>query len=194
MLFEKPHRHEPGEKIEELIRRDRRHRSLRIRRAAARRVPAGGEGGAVVCDEPAAGTAPETEAEAALDVAYPMTFYDSTTEEGSATPIALAGGDRVEANISLHAVPALHLVVEAPAQAGRIRAAPGTSTDDLWHGASGGAVSLWSRCRLRRERRSSAALRRATTRSRQGDPPRVLELDAAGSRQVDAASGAPRSP
>ena len=48
-----------------------------------------------------------------LDVAYPVTFFDSTTEEASASPIALTGGSRVEADVSLHAVPALHLVVEA---------------------------------------------------------------------------------
>jgi hypothetical protein len=45
----------------------------------------------------------------ALDVAYPLTYYDNTTDEASATPIQIAGGDRVEANVVLHAVPALHL-------------------------------------------------------------------------------------
>ena len=50
----------------------------------------------------------------ALDVAYPTTYFDSTTDEASALPIALTGGSRVEADVTLHAVPALHLVVEAP--------------------------------------------------------------------------------
>ena len=48
---------------------------------------------------------------AALDVAYPITYFDSTTEERSATPLILAGGASQEANISLHALPALHLSI-----------------------------------------------------------------------------------
>lgn len=56
-----------------------------------------------------------------LDVAYPITFFDSTTDEGSSSPIVLAAGSREEANLSLHAVPALHLTVpmkpESPARA-----------------------------------------------------------------------------
>ena len=53
----------------------------------------------------------------ALDVAYPVTYFDSTTEERSATPIQLTGGMRQEANLSLHAVPALHISVPAPPSA-----------------------------------------------------------------------------
>jgi hypothetical protein len=49
----------------------------------------------------------------ALDVVYPVTYFDSTTDEQAATPIALTGGMRQEANISLHAVPALHISVSA---------------------------------------------------------------------------------
>lgn len=45
----------------------------------------------------------------ALDVAFPVTYFDSTTDEQAATPIELTGGVRQEANISLHAVPALHI-------------------------------------------------------------------------------------
>lgn len=46
-----------------------------------------------------------------LDVAYPVTYYDSTTDEASATALSLASGSREEANISLHAVPSIHLRV-----------------------------------------------------------------------------------
>ena len=34
----------------------------------------------------------------ALDVAYPVTYFDSTSDESSASPIVLAGGTRQEAN------------------------------------------------------------------------------------------------
>lgn len=47
----------------------------------------------------------------ALDVAYPITFYDSTTEEAAATPLDVDAGARIEADISLHAVPAVRLTV-----------------------------------------------------------------------------------
>ncbi|HUX28849.1 MAG TPA: carboxypeptidase regulatory-like domain-containing protein, partial [Terracidiphilus sp.] len=50
----------------------------------------------------------------ALDVAYPVTYYDSTTDETSATPIVLTAGSREEADINLHAVPALRLSISAP--------------------------------------------------------------------------------
>jgi len=46
---------------------------------------------------------------AALDVAYPMTFYANATESDAATPIALQAGDHQQINVSLHAVPAVHI-------------------------------------------------------------------------------------
>ena len=61
-------------------------------------------------------SSPDAEASknAELDVAYPVTFFDATTDEEAATRIPLKQGGREEANIGLHAVPALHLVVETP--------------------------------------------------------------------------------
>jgi hypothetical protein len=47
----------------------------------------------------------------ALDVSYPITFYDSTTEEDAATPLEVDAGSRIEADISLHAVAAVRLTV-----------------------------------------------------------------------------------
>jgi protocatechuate 3,4-dioxygenase beta subunit len=46
-----------------------------------------------------------------LDVVYPVTYYDSTIDEASATPLTLTAGSREEADINLHAVPALRLRV-----------------------------------------------------------------------------------
>jgi 5-hydroxyisourate hydrolase-like protein (transthyretin family) len=57
---------------------------------------------------------PESEASTALDVAYPVTYFDSMTDKASASPISLSGGNSEEANINLRAVPALRLTVEAP--------------------------------------------------------------------------------
>jgi len=44
-----------------------------------------------------------------LDVAYPFTYYADAVEPDSATPIILKPGDRTKADITLSAVPALHL-------------------------------------------------------------------------------------
>jgi hypothetical protein len=46
----------------------------------------------------------------ALDVAYPITYYGDTTTPEEAAPIPVRGGDRLEADIHLNPVPALHLV------------------------------------------------------------------------------------
>ena len=44
-----------------------------------------------------------------LDVAYPVTFYPGVTDPGAASAIDLPPGDRDTANISINAVPAVHL-------------------------------------------------------------------------------------
>jgi len=44
-----------------------------------------------------------------LDVAYPITYYRETTETEQANPLTLNWGDQLAADITLRAVPALHL-------------------------------------------------------------------------------------
>ena len=46
-----------------------------------------------------------------LDVAYPVTYYKDATEPDEASPIPVRGGDRLEADIHLSPVPALHLLL-----------------------------------------------------------------------------------
>jgi len=53
-----------------------------------------------------------------LDLAYPVTFYDSTIDESAATPIKLEAGIREQADIHLHAVPALHFRLPSSPQDG----------------------------------------------------------------------------
>ncbi len=47
-----------------------------------------------------------------LDVAYPLTFYSEATDEQSATPITLSAGARFTADITMRAIPALHLQIQ----------------------------------------------------------------------------------
>jgi len=51
---------------------------------------------------------------AALDVAYPATFYGGATESDRATPIDVKGGDQLQIDVHLNPVPALHLVFRVP--------------------------------------------------------------------------------
>jgi len=51
---------------------------------------------------------------AALNVAYPSTCYPDVTDPQAATPVVLAAGDRVEVNLAMHPLPAVHLEVQLP--------------------------------------------------------------------------------
>ncbi len=56
--------------------------------------------------------------DSSLDVAYPTTYYGEATEAEDATPIPVRGGDRLEADIHMSPVPALHLIVHVPENSG----------------------------------------------------------------------------
>ena len=49
-----------------------------------------------------------------LDVAYPTTFYNGATESDRAAPIEVKGGNRLEIDVHLNPVPALHLTFRVP--------------------------------------------------------------------------------
>ncbi len=49
-----------------------------------------------------------------LDVAYPTTFYADVTDSDSATPIPVKAGDKVQVDLTMHAVPAVHLSIQVP--------------------------------------------------------------------------------
>ncbi|PYU77099.1 MAG: hypothetical protein DMG49_00275 [Acidobacteria bacterium] len=56
----------------------------------------------------------EVEQNESLDVVYPLTFYAGTTDSARASTISLEPGEMVTADVSLAAVPALHLRLTAP--------------------------------------------------------------------------------
>jgi len=57
-----------------------------------------------------------TEPQNPLDMAYPLTFYPSTTDVSSATPIVVKPGEQASADVTLTAVPAVHLRIPASSQ------------------------------------------------------------------------------
>jgi hypothetical protein len=126
---------------------------------------------------------------AALDVAYPVTYFDSTTDEASATRIALAGGRREEADITLHAVPALHIEVDTPRkQDGSIARAELRQTV---FGTEVAAVSAGFLDAMQTGTTEFSGVAPGHYELSQGDPPRVAEFDAAASQQVDPSLGTP---
>jgi hypothetical protein len=125
---------------------------------------------------------------AALDVAYPVTYFDSTTDEASASRIVLAGGSRVEANITLHAVPALRIEVETPRkQDGSIARAELRQTV---FGAVVGAVSAGFLDSMETGTTEFNGVAPGRYELAQGDPPHIVQMDATSSQQVDPSLGA----
>ena len=60
---------------------------------------------------------PETEPEAErspFDVAFPLTYYNGASDFAAATPMTLTAGSSATANVTLRAVPAVHLRVQQP--------------------------------------------------------------------------------
>lgn len=55
-----------------------------------------------------------TTVDRSLDVAYPVTYYPDVTEADDAMPIAIRGGERVDADIHLNPVPSLRLLFRMP--------------------------------------------------------------------------------
>jgi len=130
---------------------------------------------------------PPGDPSAALDLAYPITYFDSTTDEASASPIVLAGGSREEADIALHAVPALHLTLNAP------RAELGEVLPVLRQTLFGAKVftqSLTSPPRPGQETVEFIGIAPGRYEVEQTEP-KIVELDATASQQVDASLGIP---
>lgn len=67
---------------------------------------------------PDRGIAPENVRDSKLDVAYPVTYYPGVSDDSEAAPVALLAGTHAEANLSLTAAPAVHVIV--PRTGGRV--------------------------------------------------------------------------
>ena len=135
------------------------------------------------------GAAGNDDPAAALDVAYSVTYYDSTTDEASAARIQLSGGTRVEADLTLHATPALRIQVETPRKPdGSIARA------ELRQTVFGAVISAESAGFLDSMQTGTTEFTGVAPghyQLAQGDPPRVVELDANSSQMVDPTLGTP---
>jgi hypothetical protein len=133
---------------------------------------------------------------AALDVAYPTTYFDSTTDEASASQIPLTGGARVEADINLHAVPAIRIQVDTPRK--RDGGAARAELRQTVFGAVISAQSMGAMEGFLGAMDSGVAEFTGVAPGRyelaEGDPPRVVELNATANLQVDPSLGSPAVP
>jgi 5-hydroxyisourate hydrolase-like protein (transthyretin family) len=135
------------------------------------------------------GQRPDLNSAATLDVTYPTTYFDSTTDEATATTIILTGGSREEANINLRAVPALHLQVEIPKkQDGSPTLAQLRRTIFGTEASIEQKIPPFGRMNSAVEFTGVAPGHYELT---QGDPPRIAELDATTSQQIDPSLGTP---
>jgi hypothetical protein len=175
MLFKKPQGHTPGEKIAQAD-------STVTDDTGAYEFGnlAKGEYLLAVKSEPwyamhrAGGRSRQGEGNRVLDVAYPITFFDSTTDEASASPIVLAGGSRAEADISLHAVPAAVPELKQTIFGTSLSSRNADFMDAITNG-----------------RAEFTGMAPGQYEITQGDPPRVVELDANTSQQVEPGAGIP---
>jgi len=139
-----------------------------------------------------------------LDVAFPITFFDATTEEASATSILVAAGSREEANLSLHAVPALHLTVHLPTEPaaggnrGRGSSVAQIPRTALHQSVFGTEIAVDEASFINFPEGS----RQAGTEEfdgvapghyelEQGNPPHTMELNANSSQQIDTSTAIP---
>jgi hypothetical protein len=127
----------------------------------------------------------------ALDVAYPVTFFDSTTDESSASSILLTGGNREEVNVNLRAVPALHLTVPGPDKEDGPRAF--TQLRQTIFGATAPSGPFDPPIMRSTENGDAEfyGVAPGHYEMTQGNPPRVMEFDATSSQQIDPSLGTP---
>lgn len=198
MLYEKPHRHVPGEKIQQV-------QSVQTDDTGAYEF-AGLEPGDYLIAVKARpwyaisrnmgdGQKQQTDAEAALDVAYPVTYFDSTTDENSAGAIALGVGAREEANISIHAVQAVRLTVPISRLRGTMFTPPNLQETVFGMPVESNGGEMFEPTRPNGQGSVGAVefagLAPGHYEMTQGDPPRLAELDAASSQLVDPSAGVP---
>jgi Carboxypeptidase regulatory-like domain len=124
-----------------------------------------------------------------LDVAYPVTYFDSTTEEASATAIAIGEGAREEADIHLHAVPALTISVNSVKSAEGRLARP--ELQQVVFGRTVFAESVGFMDALKTGTADFNGVAPGYYELTFGNPRRIVDLDPTANAQVEADAGSP---
>jgi len=142
---------------------------------------------------------------AVLDVAYPITFFESTTDEAASTPIVLAAGSREEADLNLHAVPALHLNVPLKSEPATARNSaqppsvpqiPPTALHQLVFGTEisreeASFINFPERSSTREGSAEFSGVAPGHYELEVGYPPRTMDLEANANQQIDPSQATP---
>jgi hypothetical protein len=124
-----------------------------------------------------------------LDVAYPVTYFDSVTDEAAATPIVLAAGARERVSITLHPLPALHVYVPVPE--GRENALPPPKLRQPIFGTAFSPENFGVPLSIEKGMAEFVGVPPGHYELQQGDPPRIADLNASASQQVLSTAGTP---
>ncbi len=124
-----------------------------------------------------------------LDVAYPITYYDSTIDENASTPLTLEWGNRVQADINLHSVSSVRFTVpltnwpanRRPRLALHQKVFGNTIGSQISEIAEGPATGTWD----------VPGLAPGSYDVELGDPPRRLTVNATSEVDLDPGAGAP---
>ena len=138
--------------------------------------------------------APDSDTPSPLDVAYPTTFFDGASSAAGAQPIMLKAGETARANVSLHAVPAVHIRVSVQQQGNS-----GFSMPQLNVPAFGSSLLLGAGITTDRVARQNGATTLSLTMSvppgtysiEQGAETKTLNATADTTFSADAAASAP---
>jgi hypothetical protein len=134
---------------------------------------------------------PASDPSAALDVAYPVTYFDSTDDEAAATPIVLTGGSREQADIVLHVVPALHLSMPLSRNPQDQRISPPSAIRQSIFGTQLPSDYFVSWAAARQGVIEFTGMAPGRYELALDNPPRTMELDATTSQQLDPTLGTP---
>lgn len=137
----------------------------------------------------ASGSASGDEPAAALDVSYPVTYFDSTTDEASATVIPIVAGEAEQANIGLHAVPSLHLSVQPARRQDGSLARP--ELRQMIFGMDLSSESMGPFDLSPNAEAEFTGVAPGRYELAQGDPQHTVEIDATADQQVDPTTGTP---
>jgi protocatechuate 3,4-dioxygenase beta subunit len=124
-----------------------------------------------------------------LDVAYPVTYFDSVTDEAAATPIVLAAGARERVSITLHPMPALHVYVPVPE--GHENALPPPKLRQPIFGSTFSPEDFGVPLSIEKGMAEFVGVPPGHYELQQGDPPRIADLNATASQQVLSSAGTP---
>ncbi|HUH61913.1 MAG TPA: carboxypeptidase-like regulatory domain-containing protein [Terracidiphilus sp.] len=129
------------------------------------------------------------DAASSLDVSYPVTYFDSTTDETSATPIPLAAGQTEQVNIGLHAVPSLHLFVQPSRHRDGSVARP--ELRQLVFGMDISSENMGPFDLSANAEAEFSGVAPGRYELAQGDPQRTVDIDATSDQQFDPSLGTP---